>query len=136
MVYDWPVLVGAGERVRYMGDAVAIVAAETRAIATQALDLIEVDYEPHPVISDPVQSLKPDTESLHPSGNLLKHIKVQKGTLNRVLKRRTLFLSIHFIPLLPTMLLLNPNAVWPGRPRMGGWKSMWVHKSFIKIESK
>ena len=39
------VLVGVGERVRYVGDAVAIVAAETREIAAQALDLIEVEFE-------------------------------------------------------------------------------------------
>ena len=34
VIYDWPRLVGVGERVRYVGDAVAIVAAETRQIAT------------------------------------------------------------------------------------------------------
>ena len=59
VIYDWPVLVGVGERVRYVGDAVAIVAAETREIATQALDLIEVEFEPQPVISDPVQARQP-----------------------------------------------------------------------------
>ncbi len=45
VIPDWPVLVGVGERVRYVGDAVAIVAAETRQIASAALELIEVDYD-------------------------------------------------------------------------------------------
>ena len=47
VVFDWPVLVDVGERVRYVGDAVAIVAAETREIASQALDLIEAAYDLH-----------------------------------------------------------------------------------------
>ena len=79
VIRDWPVLVGVGERVRYVGDAVAIVAAETRAIAAQALGLIGVEYELQPVVSGPVQARQPDAPALHPGGNLLKHIKVRKG---------------------------------------------------------
>ena len=41
VVYDWPTMVGVGERVRYVGDALAIVAAETQEIAEQAVALIE-----------------------------------------------------------------------------------------------
>lgn len=79
VIYDWPAIIGIGERVRYVGDTVAIVAAETREIATQALDLIEVEYEPLAVISDPVQARQPETAAIHDKGNLLKHIKVRKG---------------------------------------------------------
>ncbi len=78
---DWPTMVGVGERVRYIGDSVAIVAAETKEIAAAALDLIEAEYEIHPVISNPVDALKPETELLHANGNLLKHIKVRKGDI-------------------------------------------------------
>jgi xanthine dehydrogenase molybdenum-binding subunit len=83
VIYDWPVMVGIGERVRYVGDAVAIVAAETRDLATQALDLIEAEYELQEVISDPVRSKEPDAPVLHPHGNLLKHIKVRKGDVEQ-----------------------------------------------------
>lgn len=81
VIFDWPVLVGVGERVRYVGDAVAIVAAETYEIASQALDLIEVEYDPQPIITDPVLARQPDAPQLHPNGNLLKHIKVRKGNM-------------------------------------------------------
>jgi selenium-dependent xanthine dehydrogenase len=83
VIPDWPSLIGVGERVRTVGDAVAIVAAETREIATQALDLIEADYELLPVISDPVQARQPGVPELHPNGNLLKHIKVRKGDVEQ-----------------------------------------------------
>lgn len=83
VIYDWPTLVGVGERIRYVGDSVAIVAAETREIAFQALDLIEVEFEPQPVIRDAVQARQPDAPQLHPNGNLLKHIKVRKGDMQQ-----------------------------------------------------
>ena len=82
VVFDWPVLVGVGEPVRTVGDSLAIVAAETREIATQALDLIELELEPLPVVSDAVQAKLPETRQIHESGNLLKHIKVRKGDMD------------------------------------------------------
>ncbi len=81
IIADWPSMVGVGERVRTVGDAVAIVAAETREIATQALDLIEVEFDLLPVVSDPVQAYQPDAPAIHEKGNLLKHIKVRKGDM-------------------------------------------------------
>lgn len=82
VTYDWPVLVGIGERVRYVGDALAIIAAETPEVAAQAAGLIEAEFEPQPVITDPVQARRPDVPQLHPNGNLLKHIKVRKGNMD------------------------------------------------------
>jgi xanthine dehydrogenase molybdenum-binding subunit len=79
VIYDWPILVGVGERVRYVGDALAIVAAESREIATQALDLIEVEFEPQEVVANAVRARQADAPQLHPQGNQLKHIKVRKG---------------------------------------------------------
>jgi selenium-dependent xanthine dehydrogenase len=83
VIPDWPSLVGVGEKIRTVGDAVAIVAAETRQIAAQAIDLISVEYEPLPVISDPVQAHQADAPAIHPDGNLLKHIKVRKGDMQQ-----------------------------------------------------
>lgn len=81
VIFDWPVMIGLGEQVRYEGDALAIVAAETRAQALAAAELIEVEIEPLPVISDPVTARLPETRWLHGKGNLLKHIKVRKGNM-------------------------------------------------------
>jgi xanthine dehydrogenase molybdenum-binding subunit len=81
VVYDWPTLVGVGERIRYVGDALAIVAAETQEVAEQAAALVEAEFEEQVVIKDAVQSYQPDAPKLHESGNLLKHIKVRKGDM-------------------------------------------------------
>jgi len=50
----------AVDRVRYLGDGVVIVAAQTKEIAEQALTCIKVEYEQLPVVSDPEEALKSD----------------------------------------------------------------------------
>ncbi|HSB66485.1 MAG TPA: molybdopterin cofactor-binding domain-containing protein, partial [Anaerolineales bacterium] len=80
---DWPILVGVGERVHYVGDAVAIVAAETREIASRALELIRAEYEILPPIISAVEAHQPQVAALHERGNLLKHIQVRKGDIHQ-----------------------------------------------------
>jgi CO/xanthine dehydrogenase Mo-binding subunit/aerobic-type carbon monoxide dehydrogenase small subunit (CoxS/CutS family) len=81
---DWPVL--CDDKVRYLGDAVAVVAAEAPEIAAEACKLIEVQYEPLPVVASAEQALQPEAAIVHeewPSGNLLEHIKVRHGDVER-----------------------------------------------------
>lgn len=59
------------DKVRYVGDEVAAVAAVSEEIAEAALHLIEVDYEVLPAVFDPEEALKPDAPEIHPGGNLL-----------------------------------------------------------------
>jgi selenium-dependent xanthine dehydrogenase len=79
IVQDWPILVGVGEKVRTVGDALAIVAAETQEAANRALALIDVQLDPLPVVTGPVEALRSTAPAIHPHGNLLKHIEVRKG---------------------------------------------------------
>ncbi|MGD8792372.1 MAG: molybdopterin-dependent oxidoreductase, partial [Anaerolineae bacterium] len=77
---DWPVL--CDDKVRYLGDAVAIVAAESPEIAREALDLIAVEYEPLPVVGSAEGAREPGAAIVHEEredGNLLEHIKVRHG---------------------------------------------------------
>lgn len=76
---DWPVMIGIDERVRYVGDAIAIVAAESQEAAKAAVELIEVEFDLQPVISSAVQAREEGQPQIHAKGNLLKHIKVRKG---------------------------------------------------------
>ncbi|HEX6438605.1 MAG TPA: xanthine dehydrogenase family protein molybdopterin-binding subunit [Candidatus Binatia bacterium] len=63
VVKDQPVL--AIDRVRYVGEVIAAVAAEERDIAEEALDLIEVEYEPLPAVYDLLEAMKPEAPVLH-----------------------------------------------------------------------
>ncbi|MFN8516692.1 MAG: xanthine dehydrogenase family protein molybdopterin-binding subunit [Thermomicrobiales bacterium] len=69
-IQTWPI---EPERVRHVGQAVAVVVAETRYIARDALDLIEVDYEPLPAVTNMEAALEPGAPQLYDDvpGNLV-----------------------------------------------------------------
>ena len=70
MVKDVPVI--AVDRVRFIGERVAAVAAEDEDIAQRALDLIEVEYEELPALLDPEEAMRDDAPILHPDFNTYK----------------------------------------------------------------
>lgn len=84
---DQPVLCGPGsgkpyaDRVRFVGDQVALVIAETPEIAARARDLIEVQYRDLPVVTDPEAARQPDAPLLHPDkeSNVILQYRVRKG---------------------------------------------------------
>ncbi|MFB5758775.1 xanthine dehydrogenase subunit D [Paenibacillus medicaginis] len=67
--------------VRYTGDAIAAVAAESPQIAAAALELIAVEYEELPVMDSPEAALAPDAIHLHPQGNILHQTEVKRGSV-------------------------------------------------------
>ncbi|MBI4673183.1 MAG: xanthine dehydrogenase family protein, partial [Chloroflexi bacterium] len=71
--------------VRWIGDKVALVVAETERQAEHARDLIEVTYEDLPAVFDPRDAMKQGTPSLNPAhpDNVLKHYRVRKGDADK-----------------------------------------------------
>ncbi|GGG79668.1 xanthine dehydrogenase subunit D [Paenibacillus radicis (ex Gao et al. 2016)] len=69
--------------VRYIGDAVAAVAADTAELAALALELIEVDYEVLEVVDDAERALAPESPQLHPQGNVLHRSAYCAGEAQR-----------------------------------------------------
>ncbi|HZD65657.1 MAG TPA: xanthine dehydrogenase family protein molybdopterin-binding subunit, partial [Acidimicrobiales bacterium] len=64
----------ATDKVRYVGEGVAVVVAESRYVAEDACDLIEVDYEPLPPVVDPEAALEPGAALVHePLGSNLAY---------------------------------------------------------------
>ncbi len=81
IIPDQPVI--CGDKVRYVGDGVALVAAETEKIAHEALAMIEVNYEPLPAVYDPREAIKEDAPKIHERGNLLSYDKLRKGDVDK-----------------------------------------------------
>src|SRR4030042_5780041 len=71
----------AEDRVRYIGDPVALVAAETDEIARDAIKAVRVRYRKLPVITNPHEALAEGAPKIHEKGNLLLHHKVRKGNV-------------------------------------------------------
>lgn len=86
---DQPVLCGPGsskpytDRVRFVGDQVALVVAESEEIAAKGRDLIEIEYEELPVITDPLEAMKPTASWSHPEreSNVFCHYRIRKGNV-------------------------------------------------------
>jgi nicotinate dehydrogenase large molybdopterin subunit len=67
------------DRVRFVGDVVAAVAAVDAATAALALRLIKVDYEPLPIVDDVAAALEPGAPLIHADGNLVHEASFDKG---------------------------------------------------------
>ena len=92
-------------KVRFFGDRVALVAAETEEIAEQALHLIDVEYEPLPAILDPGQAMGPEAPRIHDepefvdfaesdaSRNLAARIHIDIGDLDKGLAEADLVIE-------------------------------------------
>lgn len=78
---DEPVLVD--DEIRRIGDALAIVAAETKEIAEEALKLIEVEYEELEPILTIEDALKEDSHKIHNNSNILQDKHLNKGDVDK-----------------------------------------------------
>lgn len=91
---DQPVL--CSDRVRFLGDAVALVIAGTEDEAKRALKLIEVEYEVLPGVYHMTDSLELDAPLLHGGGNVCKHLIHEVGALDDVREQAAVVVQGHF----------------------------------------
>jgi CO/xanthine dehydrogenase Mo-binding subunit len=91
IIPDQPVL--CRDKVRYEGDAVAVVAADSDEDAEIALEHIDVDYDPLPVITTPQEALSPDAIKVHEKGNLAHRVEYAKGNVQDAFQNADLIIS-------------------------------------------
>ena len=80
LTVEQPVL--AGDRVRYVGEPVAVVAATDPETAAEAADLVEVVYEPLPGVYSPEDALADGAPLVHDEGNVLVNWHLERGDLD------------------------------------------------------
>lgn len=108
IVKDEPVLVA--DKVRCKGDALAIVAAETEAIASKALDLIEVDYEEIPAVYSAKDALQEGAPCVHAAGNILAADKIRKGDAEKALDSCDVVVTNNYCTQLVEHCYIEPEA--------------------------
>ncbi len=106
----------AKEKVRYIGDEVAAVAAIDEDIAMDALDLIEVEYEVLPAVFDPIEALKPGAPKVHDKyaeteGNLSTSTNFSFGDIEKGFAESDLVLEDHFEMQFVCHTPLEPHSV-------------------------
>ena len=101
----------AREKVRYVGEPVVAVAADTEEIAERAVELIKVEYEELPAVFDPREAMKPDAPLVHEKlgeykhapfifpkvgTNIANHFKLRKGDVERGFKEAEVIIENEF----------------------------------------
>jgi CO/xanthine dehydrogenase Mo-binding subunit len=79
IVDDRPVL--AIDRVRHLGEPVALIVADTERQGIEAMQSILVEYEPLPAVFSTRAALQPEAPSIHPDGNLFQQLDVSDGDI-------------------------------------------------------
>jgi aldehyde oxidoreductase len=83
---DWPVFIPEGGRTSYYGDVIAIVVAESKAIARAAADLVEVEYNVLEPFADPHAALASDEDAVWGlDGNVLSRSVYRRGDVDATL---------------------------------------------------
>ena len=93
---DWDVLVPIGSVTHYLGDAVALVAAEDRETLEAALALIEVEYEDLEGVFTAERAMEADAPLLHETGNLLFEQRISRGDADAVIKNSKYVVTNHY----------------------------------------
>lgn len=105
---DAPVL--ALERVLFVGEPIALVAAETLETAERALELVEIDYEPLPGVYDPVEALKPGAPVVYEPDNAVARWKICRGDVEKGLAAADLIVENTFRVPFVEHAYLEPEA--------------------------
>ncbi|MDD7729689.1 MAG: selenium-dependent xanthine dehydrogenase [Clostridia bacterium] len=95
---DWDALIPVGHLTHYLGDSIALVAAESLEIVEEAKKLIEVEYEELPMVHDPYEAMAEDAPKVHDSekDNLLAHWHVHRGNAEEAIKNSKYVLTDKF----------------------------------------
>jgi len=110
---DQPVLVD--DKIRYAGDAVALVLAKDKKVLMHALSLIAIDYEPLPPIFDAEKAINDKKNLVHednPDGNVLLHGKIESGKGNKAFSECDLVVEASFEVPYQEHAYLETEAGW------------------------
>jgi len=85
IIKDQPLL--AKDKVRFAGEAIALVAAENEEAADEALQALDIQFQDLPPVFDPEKALEPEAAPVHEKGNLLSRKTVRKGDVEEGFRR-------------------------------------------------
>ncbi len=100
----------ATDKARYAGDGVAVVVAESRALAKDAAELVDVDYEPLPVVTDVEEALADSAPLVHDEydGNRAYTWTLQAGEIDKLFSEAAVTVKARY-----RQQRLIPNAIEP-----------------------
>lgn len=96
---DWDTMIPIGGITHYLGDAICLVAAESKEILERAKALVKVEYEELPAVTCPAEALAENAPLVHPEaehGNLLSHEHLIRGNADEVIAHSAYKVTQHY----------------------------------------
>lgn len=87
IINDWPALIAVGEETRYVGDAVALVAARSKKGLEEILNLIKVEYEELKPLRNPYEAMDENAPKIHEKGNILVKEVLKRGNADEAIAK-------------------------------------------------
>lgn len=112
IMHDWPAMIAAGEETRYVGDSLALVAATSRKIAKEVLDLIEVEYEELKPMLSPKEAMAEGAPQIHKDveRNILKRTEVKRGNVEDAIAKAKYVITEKFSTPFTEHAFLEPES--------------------------
>jgi len=107
----------AAEKVRYVGEPVALVIGRDEFIARLAAEKVRVSYEVLPPLFDPREAMKPEAPKIHDRGNVLIHRKIRKGDIEKGFRQAEVIVERDFTTQTVEHAYIEPEAAlafWEG----------------------
>jgi CO/xanthine dehydrogenase Mo-binding subunit len=108
IVPDAPVL--AYDKVRYYGEPIALVAADTEELSREAASLVKIEYNPLPVIHSIDESIAAGAVMLHDNGNIARHTIIKRGDTEKARQEAYLTLERTYKTPLQKHMFLEPEG--------------------------
>ncbi|MPM41692.1 hypothetical protein SDC9_88348 [bioreactor metagenome] len=107
---DWPVLIAEGGITHTLGDAVVLIAAQTRQALEAAKTLVNIEYEPLEAVFSPQDALKPDAPQVHDSGNILSREHLVRGNADAKIAASKYVVTHHYSTPFTEHAFLEPEC--------------------------
>lgn len=107
---DWDTMIPVGGITHYLGDAIALIAAETPEILAAAKALVRVEYEPLTPVRSPAEAMAEGAPLVHRDGNLLAHKHVSRGDAAEAIRNARYVLQDHFSTPFTEHAFLEPEC--------------------------
>jgi len=83
----------AHDKVRQIGDPIALIVAENEKAARKAAELVKVEYEELPPVFDPLEAMREGAPKIHEKGNVLTVTRIKRGDIDKALKEADIVIT-------------------------------------------
>lgn len=107
---DWYTLIPIGGITKYLGDAIVLIAADTKEILEEAKKLIEIEYEELEGVFTAIDGLKDTAPQVHSDGNIVAHERIKRGNADEAIKNAAYVVTNKYITPATEHAFLEPEC--------------------------